>query len=1206
MRKIIKLFLGISIMLLMTAGPYAAIVSLPTDHGQSAYQNLSDLLSDPLPSLPSHKESTQKASRSDAITIAVVDSLTVDWLPVMYEHLNESWEDYGSIPIVIDFESLDKEGITYEDIVETNADILLFHATNPSHFEYQFTIQEMEAIRRYVAEGHRIVVVWKYFGASTPNNYLLDMVGLNVTRIQMSLTDPLYECVEADLPVHVVQQHPIFNNLPLDFTLVHSETITPERFKSWDERYLTTGTYLGFITQDYWTFGSIVLNLDNSVFISAGLDIVADSNGMQLLYNAFTFPYYNRFIITAQAPRNVLVNTPVQFYGYVTGGEPDYTWSWDFGDGTTSTERNPLHLYSAVSEYTVTLTGTDQAGNVSTDTLVVTTKEVLADAYIHHSGATNFPAPPVSGHSVQGVGGMPPYTYQWDFGDGGLSIEQHPIHLYNSAGDFTIAVTVTDNQSHSDTVQQGIHVVVGPLYLESIESNLGEAHQAVTYQPVHFVASVSGGIRPYSYDWDFGDGTTHSSDITPVHCYTQAGAYRIILTITDAEGSVLEGTVNDFPIWITNYTALTLNSWDRTAVVGKRCEFSFSKDGGVPPYSYIINWGDLTYETGILANQSGSMWFSLYHTYAWEGTFNFTLTLTDNLGTSVSVTKTATVRPMLHVTHDGPYTGTTGETISFTCSVDGGIPRYNYCIDVDGDLSHWDFRIYRSYQTSVTVQYVYSTAGRYDVRFYVYDEVGCQAYANTSIVIGLPGELVVNVGGPYEGRVGQPVTFRGSFTGAISPDPLIQWEFGDDSHASGLETYHSYATEGVFPVQLTLIDSSTGGAPKSIVSDETTATILPIEPLEVTIPGPYNGVCDVPVPFSCFVRGGYEPYDFAWEFGDGTSREGLRQQHVYTSPGIYHMNFTVIDTYGFMKTNHTTVTIRERSPVVWVDDDFTENTTGFGYDHFQYIADAAYNVLENGSIYVLNGTYHENVLVDRSVKIFGVYPEHTIIDGNGGESCFSLYSVDHVLIKGVTCSNSRLGFFVFYSRNCTFSDNIVNCTNGGIFLYSSSHILISHNVFHHAEYGCYLESSTDNILEKNTLCHNRYGIMFYDASYNIVKGNDLLQNSRYGVYMYNEPGITSRYNILYHNNFLRNYQQVCAVGGNQWDAGYPDGGNYWSGYGGSDRYHGEQQNLLGSDGIGDEPSLIYNSEQQIVGQDQYPFMNKNGWDFLTTSAVVPP
>jgi PKD repeat protein len=66
-----------------------------------------------------------------------------------------------------------------------------------------------------------------------------------------------------------------------------------------------------------------------------------------------------------------VIEEPVQFTGSVLGGTPEYTWFWEFGNGNTSTEQNPMITFHEETTYTVTLTVTDSEGNYDTkDTTV--------------------------------------------------------------------------------------------------------------------------------------------------------------------------------------------------------------------------------------------------------------------------------------------------------------------------------------------------------------------------------------------------------------------------------------------------------------------------------------------------------------------------------------------------------------------------------------------------------------------------------------------------------------------------------------------------------------------------------------------------------------------------------------------------------------------------------------------------------------------
>ena len=98
--------------------------------------------------------------------------------------------------------------------------------------------------------------------------------------------------------------------------------------------------------------------------------------------------------------------------------------------------------------------------------------------------------------------------------------------------------------------------------------------------------------------------------------------------------------------------------------------------------------------------------------------------------------------------------------------------------------------------------------------------------------------------------------------------------------------------------------------------------------------------------------------------------------------------------------------------------------------------------------------------------------------------------------------------------------------------------------------------------------------------------NLLKENQDYGVHL--REGYN---NIVYHNNFIRNGRNARDDSGeNSWNLYYPSGGNFWQDYRGDDEFSGPEQDIPGSDGIGDTPYLIY-GEDILTNDDTYPFMN---------------
>lgn len=125
-------------------------------------------------------------------------------------------------------------------------------------------------------------------------------------------------------------------------------------------------------------------------------------------------------------------------------------WHWDFGDGSTSATRNPQHTYGSTGNYTVSLTATNAAGSdtVTKAGYISVAPEVYAPVAEFSANTTSGAAP----LTVQFTDASTntPISWAWDFGDNSTSTEQNPVHIYSSAGTYTITLTVT-NSAGSNT-----------------------------------------------------------------------------------------------------------------------------------------------------------------------------------------------------------------------------------------------------------------------------------------------------------------------------------------------------------------------------------------------------------------------------------------------------------------------------------------------------------------------------------------------------------------------------------------------------------------------------------------------------------------------------------------------------------------------------------------------------------------------------------
>ena len=236
---------------------------------------------------------------------------------------------------------------------------------------------------------------------------------------------------------------------------------------------------------------------------------------------------------------------PIQFYGFAEGGTTPYTWQWYFGDGATSTEQNPVHTYDANGSYEAMLTVTDANNETADDNAQVTIGSQQGEGFQCHAG-DDYAAAVNEVIQFYGTasGGVEPYSWFWDFGDGATATEQNPTHAYAAAGEYTVALTVIDatGANATDETTADIGEDGGgqgdEFYVQADGPNEGAVGDTL-----QFYGIASGGVEPYAWFWDFGDGTT-ATEQNPTHVFTLQGEYDVMLTVTDAGNQTGDDTVH--------------------------------------------------------------------------------------------------------------------------------------------------------------------------------------------------------------------------------------------------------------------------------------------------------------------------------------------------------------------------------------------------------------------------------------------------------------------------------------------------------------------------------------------------------------------------------------------------------------------------------------------------------------------------------------
>jgi PKD repeat protein len=291
------------------------------------------------------------------------------------------------------------------------------------------------------------------------------------------------------------------------------------------------------------------------------------------------------------------------------------TYLWTFGDGATSTQANPSHIYATGGPFTATLRVTDPDQLFDEDTATVTVNRVpIAEANGPYAGnlgaAITFSSAGSSDPDGQTL------TYLWTFGDGSTATQANPSHSYATGGVFTATLRVTDPGGLFDEDTAPVNVNRGPV-AEANGPYAGNQGAAITF-------SSAGSSDPegqtLTYRWSFGDGTT-STDANPTHTYSTGGQLTATLRVTDPGGLFGEDTavvnVNRPPVADAGPPGGGLYSGDRGTAI------TFSSAGSSDPegqtLTYLWNFGDGT--TSIQANPT--------HTYAAGGGYTAILRVTD-------------------------------------------------------------------------------------------------------------------------------------------------------------------------------------------------------------------------------------------------------------------------------------------------------------------------------------------------------------------------------------------------------------------------------------------------------------------------------------------------------------------------------------------------------------------------------------------------
>ena len=236
------------------------------------------------------------------------------------------------------------------------------------------------------------------------------------------------------------------------------------------------------------------------------------------------------------APTNPQENQTVLFDASTSKGSIAQ-YSWDFGDGRTSSGQTTSHAYGTQGTYVARLTISDSFGRTASSVLSISVgagAQGTADFVFSPTGPLPTQQVFFNASASRPAPGRTLTDYRWDFGDGQSGTGVQPSHAYASPGTYNVTLVVTDDVGRVATITKSLTVLSdNPVALITFAPSSPTAGVTIAFSGSSSTAVPGRTITGYS--WNFGDGTT-GSGVAVSKAYPTPGTRNVTLTVTDNTG----------------------------------------------------------------------------------------------------------------------------------------------------------------------------------------------------------------------------------------------------------------------------------------------------------------------------------------------------------------------------------------------------------------------------------------------------------------------------------------------------------------------------------------------------------------------------------------------------------------------------------------------------------------------------------------------